>query len=143
MERRLVAVLLADVVAYSRLMGVDEAGTIDALKTHRKALMDPAIELHNGRIVKTTGDGILIEFPSVVEAVQCAVDVQRGMGRPSAVNRANFLAEIRQQFESARRCNQGICRYLSLRVGHHTITLGQTIFSNTVMIKREIGSDIV
>ena len=78
-ERRLAAILAADVVGYSRLMGSDEVGTLTALKSHRKALIDPKIEEHHGRIVKTTGDGLLVEFASVVDAVQCAVEVNRGM----------------------------------------------------------------
>ena len=67
MERRLAAILAADVVGYSRLMSVDEVGTIAALKTHRRELIDPVIAAHHGRIVKTTGDGMLIEFASVVD----------------------------------------------------------------------------
>src|ERR1700693_4009531 len=78
-ERRLTAILAADVAGYSRLMGQDEAGTLARLRGHRRELIDPEITEHKGRIVKTTGDGILIEFPSVVEAVACAVAVQRGM----------------------------------------------------------------
>jgi adenylate cyclase len=78
-ERRLAAILAADVVGYSRLMGQDEAGTLARLRAHRRELIDPKVAEHKGRIVKTTGDGILIEFPSVVEAVACAVAVQRGM----------------------------------------------------------------
>src|SRR3954471_6113585 len=79
MTRKLAAIIAADVVGYSRLMGDDEAGTLAVLKTHRRELIDPKIAEHQGRIVKTTGDGLLIEFPSVVEAVQCAVEVQRAM----------------------------------------------------------------
>ena len=71
-ERRLAAILCADVVGYSRLMGADEEGTLAALKSHRRALIDPLIAQHQGRIVKTTGDGILIEFASVVDAMRCA-----------------------------------------------------------------------
>jgi adenylate cyclase len=78
-ERRLAAILAADVAGYSRLMGQDEAGTLARLRGHRRELIDPEIAKHKGRIVKTTGDGILIEFPSVVEAVACAVAMQRGM----------------------------------------------------------------
>jgi len=78
-QRRLAAVLAADVVGYSRLMGVDEVGTLASLKAHRRELTDPAIAAHHGRIVKTTGDGALIEFASVVDAVACAVAIQRGM----------------------------------------------------------------
>src|SRR4051812_25850473 len=78
-ERRLAAILAADVAGYSRLMGVDEAGTLARLRMHRRQLIDPKIAEHKGRIVKTTGDGILIEFPSVVEAVACAAEVQEAM----------------------------------------------------------------
>src|SRR5215471_10093925 len=78
-ERRLAAILCADVAAYSRLMGADEEGTLAALKGHRRELIDPLIAQHQGRIVKTTGDGILIEFASVVDAVRCAVIMQQGM----------------------------------------------------------------
>jgi TolB-like protein/Tfp pilus assembly protein PilF len=77
--RRLTAILAADVARYSRLMGADEEGTLAQLKAHRSALVDPKIVEHRGRIVNTTGDGLLVEFVSVVDAVRCAVDVQRGM----------------------------------------------------------------
>ncbi len=79
MERRLAAILAADVVGYSRLMGVDEAGTLERLKSLRKELVLPQIAERKGRIVKLMGDGLLAEFPSVVEAVQCALDIQRSM----------------------------------------------------------------
>jgi adenylate cyclase len=78
-HRRLAAIVLLDVVGYSRLMGVDDGGTLAALKAHRRELIDPKIAEHDGRIVKGTGDGLLLEFSSVVDAVRCAVDVQRGM----------------------------------------------------------------
>src|SRR6202047_1844212 len=78
-ERRLIAILAADVVAYSRLMGDDEEGTLERLKGPRRQLIDPKIREHRGRIVKTTGDGMLAEFPSVVDAVRCGVEIQRGM----------------------------------------------------------------
>jgi adenylate cyclase len=78
-ERRLAAILAADVVGYSRLMGIDEVGTLRALQAHRRELIDPKIAAHRGRIVKTTGDGVLVEFPSAVEAVACAISVQRGI----------------------------------------------------------------
>jgi adenylate cyclase len=77
--RRLAAILAADVAGYSRLMGADEEGTLARLNAHRRALVDPKIAEHKGRIVKTTGDGLLAEFPSVVDAVRCALDLQRGM----------------------------------------------------------------
>jgi adenylate cyclase len=77
--RRLAAILAADVAGYSRLMGADEEGTLARLKAIRRELVDPKIKEHRGRIVKTTGDGLLVEFPSVVDAVRCAVEVQREM----------------------------------------------------------------
>jgi len=79
-ERRLAAILAADVAGYSRLMGADEEGTLAALRSHRRELLDLKIAEYGGRIVKTTGDGLLIEFASVVDATRCAVDVQCGMG---------------------------------------------------------------
>jgi class 3 adenylate cyclase/pimeloyl-ACP methyl ester carboxylesterase len=84
MQRRLAAILASDVVGYSRLMGSDEIGTLTALKAHRRELVDAAIAEHHGRIVKTTGDGMLLEFGSVVDAVGCAVHIQRGMVRRNA-----------------------------------------------------------
>ena len=77
--RRLAAIFAADVVGYSRLMGADEEGTLAALKSHRQELIDPLIAQHQGRIVKTTGDGLLIEFASIVDAVRCAVVMQQGI----------------------------------------------------------------
>src|SRR5215831_1157097 len=79
-QRRLAAIVSADVAGYSRLMGQDESRTLAALKAHRHELVDPKIAEYGGRIVKTTGDGLLLEFPSVVDAVRCAVEMQRGMG---------------------------------------------------------------
>ena len=76
-ERKLVAILAADVVGYSRLMGADEEDTFARLKAHRRELIDPQVVEHHGRVVKLTGDGLLIEFPSVVEAVRCAVKIQQ------------------------------------------------------------------
>src|SRR5471030_62751 len=83
-NRKLAAILAADVVGYSRLMGIDEEGTLAQLRAHRRALIDPKIKEHHGRIVKTTGDGMLVEFASVVDAVRCAVEVQRGMADRNA-----------------------------------------------------------
>ncbi|TYO63279.1 adenylate/guanylate cyclase domain-containing protein [Bradyrhizobium hipponense] len=83
-ERRLAAVLATDMVGFSRLMEVDEAGTLARLKTHRVELIDPAIAKNRGRIIKTTGDGMLAEFHSVVDAVLCAAEVQRRMARRNA-----------------------------------------------------------
>ena len=84
MQRRLAAILAADVAGYSRLMGADEMGTHKALKSHRRELVDSGIAEHHGRIVKTTGDGMLVEFASVVDAVACAVSIQRSMVRRNA-----------------------------------------------------------
>jgi class 3 adenylate cyclase len=77
--RRIAAILAADVAGYSRLVGDDEEGTLARLKTHRRELVDPKIDEHRGRIVKTTGDGLLVEFASAVDAVRCALAMQRGM----------------------------------------------------------------
>jgi adenylate cyclase len=77
--RRLAAILAADVSGYSRLMGVDEEGTHERLTAHRRQIVDPKINEHHGRIVKTTGDGVLVEFASVVDAVRCAAEIQRAM----------------------------------------------------------------
>src|SRR5262245_5370560 len=87
-SRRLSAILAADVAGYSRLMGADEERTLERLKAHRRQLVDPKIKEHHGRIVKTTGDGLLVEFPSVVDAVRCAVEIQRAM-----VDRNTDIAE--------------------------------------------------
>jgi len=83
-ERRLAAILAADAGGYSRLMGTDEVGTLAALKAHRREIVDPALAAHRGRIVKTTGDRILVEFASAVDAVTCAVAVQDKMKHQTA-----------------------------------------------------------
>ena len=83
-ERRLAAILAADVAGYSRLMGNDEEGTLTALKSCRRELIDPKLAEHRGRIVKTTGDGVLVEFASAVDAVRCAMEIQRGMAERNA-----------------------------------------------------------
>ncbi len=80
-QRRLAAILAADVVGYSRLMREDETGTLAQLKTLRKEVFDPRISDHNGRIVKTTGDGVLVEFASAVDATECAIKIQRALTR--------------------------------------------------------------
>src|SRR5438876_10019460 len=80
-ERRLAAILAADMVGYSRLMEADETGTLARLKTHRLELVDPVIAKNKGRIIKTTGDGMLVEFQSVADAVECAAEIQRRMAR--------------------------------------------------------------
>src|SRR5690348_7389232 len=94
-ERRLAAILAADVAGYSRLMGVDEEGTLADLKGHRRAVLDPKITEHRGRIVKTTGDGFLVEFASVVDAVRCAVDIQRQMAERNVEVPAERRIEFR------------------------------------------------
>ena len=93
-ERHLAAIVAADVVGYSRLMGANEKGTLAALKAHRLALIDPLIAAHKGHIVKTTGDGLLLSFPSIVEAVSCAVAMQSGMARRNS----NIAADARIEF---------------------------------------------
>src|ERR1700757_246266 len=97
-ERRLAAVLAADIAGYSLLMGRDEEGTLTQLKAFRKTLVDPTIAAHRGRIVKTTGDGMLVEFASAVDAARAAVEVQRAMaGQNAAVpqdNRIEFRVGI-------------------------------------------------
>ena len=94
-DRRLAAIWAGDIAGYSRLMGVDEEGTLRQLKAHRKELVDPKITEHRGRIVKTTGDGMLVEFVSVVDAVRCAVDIQRGMAERNADVPADKRIEFR------------------------------------------------
>src|SRR5271169_1395428 len=85
-ERRLAAILAADVAGYSLLIGADEEGTLDRLRSIRAELIDPTITAHRGRLVKTTGDGLLVEFGSVVDALRCATEVQQAMaGRNAAV----------------------------------------------------------
>src|SRR5947207_11508190 len=94
-ERRLAAILAADVAGYSRLMGACEEGTLAALKAIRRELGNPKIAEHRGRIVKTTGDGLLVEFASVVDAVRCAVEVQRSMAERNAEVPVNRRIEFR------------------------------------------------
>ena len=93
-ERKLSAILAVDVAGYSRLVGADEEGTLAQLKAHRRTLVDPKIDEHRGRIVKTTGDGMLVQFASVVDALRCAVEVQRGM----VERNAEMLDEKRIEF---------------------------------------------
>ena len=92
--RRLAAILAADVVGYSRIMGADEEGTLERLNALRRQLFDPKLREYRGRIVKTTGDGMLVEFPSVVDAARCAVEVQREMAR----HNSDVLTEGRIEF---------------------------------------------
>src|SRR5246500_1729215 len=93
--RRLAAILAADVAGYSRLIGADEEGTLERLKALRRELLDPKIAEHHGRIVKITGDGLLVEFASVVDAVRCAVEVQRAMPERNTSVAAESRIELR------------------------------------------------
>ncbi len=93
MERRLAAILAADVVGYSRLMEQDEAGTLAVLNAHREDVINPVSNERNGRVVKLMGDGILVEFPSVVEAVQCAAQIQTELAKKNA----NVPEELRME----------------------------------------------
>ena len=122
-ERRLAAILAADVAGYSRLMGADEEGTLAQLKAHRRTLVDPKIQEHRGRIVKTTGDGMLVQFASVVDAVRCAVEVQRGMAARNA--------EVPQD------------KWIEFRVGIHQgdiIIDGRDIFGDGVNVAARLES---
>ena len=102
-NRKLAAILAADVVGYSRLMGADEVGTLAALKRHRETIFDPAVAAHNGRIVKLIGDGTIVEFGSVVDAVNCALSVQRsGASMPDQSAPTDHRAANRHQ---SRRCH--------------------------------------
>ena len=102
-ERKLSAILAADVAGYSRLMGADEEGTLASLNGHRREHIDPCIAKHRGRIVKTTGDGFLVEFASVMDAVRCAVEVQAEWS--SAMPRfARAAARISYRHPSGRYC---------------------------------------
>ena len=94
-ERRLAAILAADVAGYSRLMGVDEEGTLACLKAYRRELIDPKIAEHRGRIVKTTGDGALVEFASAVDAVRCAMEIQCVMAERNAAIAEDRRIEFR------------------------------------------------
>ena len=94
-QRRLSAILAGDIAGYSRLMGADEEGTLATLRAHRGEFLDPTIAQHRGRIVKTTGDGILLEFSSAVDAVRCALDVQRGMAKRNAATQRDQRIEFR------------------------------------------------
>ena len=97
--RRLAAILAADVAGYSRLIGADEEGTLDRLRSIRAEVIDPKITEHRGRIVKTTGDGFLVEFSSVVDALRCATEWQREMSERNAAsgdNRIEFRIGVHQ-----------------------------------------------
>jgi adenylate cyclase len=94
-ERRLAAILAADVAGYSRLIGANEEGTLDRLKSIRSDVIDPTTTAHRGRLVKTTGDGLVVEFARVVDALRCATDVQQAMAGRSAKTAAAERIEFR------------------------------------------------
>src|SRR5215467_956780 len=94
-DRRLAAILAADVAGYSRLMGADEEGTLNRIKAMRAEVIDPAIAAHRGRLVKTTGDGFLVEFASVVNALRCAVEIQREIADQRSDASADRRIELR------------------------------------------------
>ena len=95
-DRRLAAIFAGDIAGCSRLMGADEEGTLSQIKAHRKELVDPKVTEHRGRVVKTTGDGMLVEFVGVVDAVRCAVDIQRGMAERNVDVSASELMSVRR-----------------------------------------------
>jgi adenylate cyclase len=105
--RRLAAILAADIAGYSRLMGADEEGTLERLKALRHELVDPKIAEHHGRIVKTTGDGLLVEFASVVDAVRCAVEIQQAMPERNTGVGADSRIELRIGINLGRRDRRG------------------------------------
>ena len=111
-ERRLAAILAADVAGYSRLMGADEEGVLARLKAARKSLVEPTVAAHRGRIVKTTGDGMLVEFASAVDAARCAIEVQRGLAEQNAA-----VPEIRPRNAFAARCFEKLCIAMRSAVG--------------------------
>jgi adenylate cyclase len=122
-ERRLAAILAADVAGYSRLMSVDESGTLANLQAHRSELIVPAIAKHRGRVVKLMGDGILAEFGSVVDAVECAAEIQREM--------------------AARNADVADDRRLGFRIGVHlgdVIVEGEDIYGDGVNIAARLES---
>src|SRR5262252_8580994 len=94
-ERRLAAILAADVAGYSRLIGADEGGTLERLRALRRELLDPKIAEHKGRLVKTTGDGLLVEFASVVDALHCASEVQAAIAERNVTVADNERIEFR------------------------------------------------
>jgi adenylate cyclase len=116
-QRRLAAIVSADVAGYSRLMGRDESGTLASLKVLRQEVVDPAIASHGGRIVKTTGDGLLLEFPSVVNAIRCAVQIQSAIA-----DRAIAMA-----------ADQCICFRIGINLGD-IIVEGDEIFGDGVKL---------
>ena len=126
--RKLAAILVADVVGYSRLAGADEVRTLSRLRGLRSDLIDPAVAAHHGRIVKRTGDGSIIEFRSVVDAVRCAIEVQRGM----VERNAGVQPERRIEFRvGARSIKSGIGSAHHLRILAWNSTTERTMIPRT------------
>ena len=107
MERKLVTIVCADVAGYSRLIGLDEEGTIARLRAHRQTLIDPAIARHGGRIVKSMGDGLLVEFASPVEAVRCTAELQLAMVTRESVVPRGSADPVPDRHQSGRRGRRG------------------------------------
>jgi len=127
-ERRLAAILAADVAGYSRLMGADEVGTLAALKAHRRQIVDPAIAAHKGRIVKTTGDGMLVEFASAVDAVTCAMLVQSNMAKRNETVEPKICFRIGINVGDI--IIEGDDIFGDARATHYGFVLQQGLFSN-------------
>jgi class 3 adenylate cyclase len=120
--RRLAAIVCMDVAGYSRLMGADEEGTLERLKALRRELLDPKIAEHRGRIVKTTGDGMLVEFQSVVDAVRCAVAVQREMAALNAAAPTDLRVNLLKADRAAARHALAAAGTMTLTtVGHSSV----------------------
>jgi class 3 adenylate cyclase len=127
-ERMLAAILAADVAGYSRLMGADEEGTLARLKALRRELTDPKIKEYRGRIVKTMGDGLLLEFASVVDAVRYAVDVQREMAERNADVPPDRRIDFRMGINVGDIIKEwGIRRRFSMRSGRKRVSFDQLI----------------
>jgi class 3 adenylate cyclase len=123
LERHLAAILATDVAGYSRLMATDEEGTLARLKAHHRELGDPKIKEHRGHIIKTTGDGMLVEFASAIDAVRCAIEIQRGMVKRNL----NIPPEDRIEFR------------IGINVGD-IIKDGNDIFGNGVNVAARLES---
>jgi hypothetical protein len=142
-ERRLAAILAADVAGYSRLMGLDEVGTAQVLREHR-GVVDALVAKHGGRIVKTTGDGLLIEFHSVVDAVECALAIQavmadRNEGVP-ADRRMPFRVGIKRVRRGELRSRKCPCVYRKLKLGHNGDAVRQGSRGNGYFQLVELGA---
>ena len=125
--RRLAAIVAADVAGYSRLIGADEEGTLNRLRSIRAEIIDSLITEHRGRIVKTTGDGLLVEFSSVVDALRCATQWQRGMAKPNTDVPPISRIEFRRSPGRYRRSN-GLKRFRPYcRIATHHVRMGRLV----------------